>query len=303
MKITEYSTIRERREGRCVVALGFFDGVHLAHRKLISDAVSEARRRGLDALVFTFRSESEDIKRGAKRLYSTEDKLSLIASLGVDEIVVADFSELSFMSAEEFVGGFLVGRLNCEIAACGFNFRFGHRGAADAARLDELMRRAGGGTIISGEIDYGEKPLSASLIRELIANRELRAANEALGEPYFITGTVGGGISLGARLGAPTANTPIDEGRLALPRGVYKTRVSLRGVEYPAVTNVGVCPTVGERALHAETHILNFKGNIYGERVKISFLDFIREEMQFDSEEALKMQINVDINKVLNEKD
>ncbi|MBQ8719751.1 MAG: riboflavin biosynthesis protein RibF [Clostridia bacterium] len=303
LKITEYSAYTRMRSRPCVVALGLFDGVHLAHRALIGKAVAEARALGTDALVFTFRSESAELKRGVGRLYPTEDKLSLIASLGVDETVVADFSELSHMSPEEFVSSCLVGSLDACVAVCGFNFRFGYRSAADAHELSRLLAEHGRRTIISEEYSFEGKTLSASLIRSLIGERRLKEASRALGEPYFISAVVEGGISLGGKLGTPTANTPIDEKRIALPRGVYRTRAEIRGEKYNAVTNIGVCPTVGARALHAETHILGFSGVLYGERVKISFLEFLRDEMEFASEEELKMQINIDKMKALNAKD
>ena len=294
MRITEYSKMQAKRSRSCVVALGLFDGVHTAHRQLIGEAVAQARELGIDAVVFTFYSESRELKRGALRLYSTEDKLSLIESLGVDEAVVADFSSLSHMSPEEFVSECLVGRLDARVAVCGFNFRFGSSAAADAKRLSQLMSEHNRRTVISDEMDFEGQTLSTTLIRSLIEKGRLEEANRALGEPYFINGSVDRGISLGARLGTPTANTPLDVARVALPRGVYKTRVEIRGQTYPAVTNIGVCPTVGERALHAETHIFGFSERIYGERVKISFLKFLREEREFASEEELKMQINID---------
>ena len=294
MKITEYSEMRTRRSRPCVVALGLFDGVHAAHRRLIGEAVSEARALGIDAVVFTFYSESEELKRGVKRLYSTEDKLSLIASLGVDETVVAEFSSLAAMSPEEFVSECLVKRLDARVAVCGFNFRFGSSASADAKELSRLMAEHSRRAIIADEIGFEGKTLSTSLIRALISERRLDEASRALGEPYFITAIVDYGMSLGSRIGTPTANTPIDEQRIALPRGVYKTRVEINGEKYPAVTNVGVCPTVGERNLHAETHIFGFSDKIYGERVKISFLKFLREEREFASTDDLIMQINVD---------
>ena len=279
--------------GHCAVAVGFFDGVHLAHRELIHTAIDEARRRGIPAGVFTFSSES-GIKSSRSRIYTTEERLGIIESLGVDFAVVCDFASIRDVSGRDFVREVLVGDLGVSVAVSGFNFNFGKNAESGATDFVKYMSEAGGEAIIIEPRMFAGRPLSSSMIREFLSVGKVESAAAALGAPFFVTGEVDRGWELGRKLGFPTANIAEAAGRVKLKRGVYRCAVKIGNRLYHAITNIGVCPTFDERDSHYETHILNYSGNLYGKKITLYFLGYLREERHFDSPEKLKEQIAVD---------
>ena len=293
MTVYEYERGRPLPIGRCAVAIGFFDGVHLAHRELILSAKEEARRLGVTAGVITFASEST-IKPNAPRIYSTEDRLSLIESLGVDFTVVCNFSEIAGLSAEEFVREVLAGDIGAVCAAVGYNFRFGKGASSGALELTKYMSAMGGTALIAPPYLFDGEPLSSSFIRALLGEGKAEDAHRALGTPYFVSGKVSHGNGVGKGLGFPTVNLDYTEGRVKLKHGVYRCAALISGKIYNAVTNVGVCPTFKERESHLEAHLIDFDKNVYGEKIRLFFLGYIREERKFASAEELKTQIKLD---------
>lgn len=294
MKIYEYPAEGRLPIGDCAVALGFFDGVHLAHREIISAAVKEARARGLSSCVFTFPAEQAGVKSSSKRIYSTEERLELIESLGIDAVVLADFTALSSLSAEKFVSDVLIRDVGCRVALCGYNFRFGNGASGDADALRELMSLSGGEAIVFEKYDFCGAELSATKIREALAEGEVALAAEMLGSPYRLCGKVRHGRGQGHGLGFPTVNVEIPKMR-AYPRlGVYRTLLPIDGKIYTGVTNVGVCPTFDERDIHAETYIVDFSGDLYECDVCVYFAEFLRDEMRFPDSDTLIKQISED---------
>ena len=294
MKIVSYREGERVVKGGTVVALGLFDGVHIAHRALISRARALAEERGLLTAVFTFPSHSRGLKSGRQRLYSTEQRLDLFKTLCVDIAIVADFDSISGLSPEAFVRDCLVRDCGAELAVTGFNFRFGKGASADASDLARLMRLCGKDCEITNEITHGGKTVSTTLMRELLEGKKLEELSRLLSVPFYIEGVVESGLRLGKKLGAPTVNLPLPQNTAAPPRGVYRSATLIDGQLYPSVTNVGVCPTVGEREEHTETHILGEAGELYGKRVKVFFLGYLRDEKEFSSQEELVTQINID---------
>ena len=284
----------------CVLALGFFDGVHTAHRELLKIARKESKKRGLPFGVFTFPSAG-GIKSGAPRIYTDTEKNKIFESLGVDFLVSCDFSSVSSLTPDEFTKRVLISDMKCKTAVAGFNFRFGKGASGDIETLSALMRENGGEAIICGELKMDGRTVSASFIRELISDGNMAGASALLGAPYSVFGRVERGNAVGSRLGFPTLNLPIENGRL-LPRlGVYTSAVKVLGKVYPAVTNVGKCPTLGERKAHIETHLIGFRGDLYGCEAEVYLLSFLRPEIEFESEEALKTQINIDKERAIKE--
>ena len=295
MKIYEYTPGVKLTVGECAVAIGLFDGFHVAHRALVQKTREIAKQKGLSTGIFTFIS-NKTIKKGAKKIYSTEEKLEIADSLGVDFAVVADFSDIANLSAEEFVKHTLVDDLSAKIAAAGFNFRFGEGASGDASLLDRLMRESGGEAIVFDEYTHGGRAVSSTVIRELLTDGKMADATSLLGTPYFLTGEVSHGDGRGRSLGLPTVNTDIPEEKLIPRVGVYRSAVLISDRLYSGVTNVGTCPTFGERAPHAETYILDFSGELYGESIRVYLLEFLRDERHFDSADSLILQIKLDIN-------
>jgi riboflavin kinase/FMN adenylyltransferase len=283
-----------------VVALGFFDGVHIGHRSLIKRALLEARARGAIFTVFTFVSESSEIKSGAERLYSTENKLSILSELGADETVLADFESIRDRSAEDFARGILVGELNTVLAVTGKDFRFGRGALGDSEQLSRLLGLSGRDALTLDDVTLRGEKVSSSRIREALKT-DIGLANELLGSPYFIDARVESGRGVGRALGFPTVNVPLSDAARELRRGVYASRIVIDSVEYTALSNVGVCPTFGEREGHLEGYIFNFNGDLYGKRVRVYLDRFIRDEIRFNSEKELISQIKLDINSLKKE--
>lgn len=280
--------------GKRVIALGFFDGVHLGHREILRQAVAEAKRLSLPSAVFTFYSESEGLK-GEKRIYPTADKISLIGECGIDEVILADFAEVKSLSAEDFIRKTLTDDLGCALALSGKDFRFGSRAAGDTSLLKETLTALGADLICPEDVKSDGEKISSSKVKSLLEEGNVRAAALLLGAPYFVKSEVKKGLGLGKTFGFPTVNTELSPTLTALPNGVYKCKVRTETSSFNALANVGTCPTVSDREKHMETYILGYDGNLYGEKITISFLDFIRSEKRFSSVEELKKQIKVDI--------
>lgn len=300
MTVYEYRRGEKLPTDNCSVAIGFFDGVHLAHRELILTAIAEAKRTGCLSGIVTFASDS-GIKSGTPRIYSAEDRLALFESLGVDFTVVCNFREIADMTGEDFVKNALATDIGAATVVAGYNFRFGKGASSDADALCRYMAEVGGKAIVKEPYLFRGEPLSSTLIRALIADGDVGAAALALGSPYFVSGEISHGLGLGRKLGFPTVNLPDTAGRVKLKHGVYRCAALVDGVCYSAVTNVGVCPTFDARGSHVEAHLIDFSGDLYGKRVRIYFLGFLRDERRFDSPEELTAQIEFDKNRTIKE--
>lgn len=300
MDVRTYSYPEKLNIKGTAVALGYFDGVHVGHRELISLLVREAKAKKLKPYVFTFVDDLAKTKKTQSIIYNTEEKLKIFASLGVEGVIIANFSSISGLTPEEFVGDVLVDAIGAELAISGYNFRFGKFAAAGSSELIELMEAKGKGALVLSEQKIDGKPLSATVIRQLIADKNLDAATKMLGIPYFIEGTVEKGLGLGKVYGFPTVNLPLRQ-TAPLPSGVYRTAVEIGEKLYTGITNVGSCPTVCEREIHTETLIADFSGDLYGKTLRIYFLGYLREERRFDSVDELREQIYLDRDKSIEE--
>jgi riboflavin kinase/FMN adenylyltransferase len=284
------------------VALGNFDGVHIGHRAIIDAARREASAIGGRTLAWTFRGRT---KSGNTPLLTTpEYKCILLCEAGCDEVVCADFNEYRHYPPERFVREVLIEGLNCRVAVCGFNYRFGKNGAGDASLLSALMEECGGRALmlppvtvmLCGESnDDGkcrEVVVSSSMIRAALADGRPRDAAAMLGRPYSVRLPVEHGRRLGRLIGFPTINQCFPDGMIEPRRGVYVCSCAINGTVYRGVTNIGVRPTVetGD-VVTMETHLFGFDGDLYGIEVEVSLLYFIRPEIRFDSVEELRRAI------------
>ena len=298
MKIYDYTEGHAIPDKR-VIALGFFDGVHKGHRAIIEEAKKIAAKRGLPTAVFTFRAENNRLKNDPC-IYSTDKKLSLFESLGVDEVILTDFIEVKDLSAESFISDILVGDFGCEVAVSGKDFRFGKGAMGNTELLGSALSKIGSSLVCPEAIVMDGEKISSSRIKRLLLDGNVKDAGALLGQPYFICSEVKRGLGKGKGFGFPTVNTEISDGEISLPAGVYKCRATVGTEKFDAISNVGVCPTVSVRAKHIETYILNYSGDLYGEKITVEYLDFIRPEKKFSSQEELIMQIKLDINNNFN---
>ena len=293
MEKYEYIPGKKCFSNGALIALGLFDGVHKGHRYLLKEAKKLAEEAGLIFAVFTFRSFGAS-QKSTSPIYSTEDKLEILAEIGVEAVILADFEKVSGISAIDFINLSLINDMNCRAAVCGEDFRFGKGAFGDAKFLKRELENSGRYALIVDEQKESGEKISTTRIKSLIANGNISEANRLLDAPYFLRSSVSHGAGLGKTLGFPTLNTDIPEERFKIKSGVYLSCLSIDRVLRPAITNIGTCPTFSERPLHAETHVIDFDGDLYGQEIKISLLDFIRGERKFESPEQLILQIRAD---------
>lgn len=287
----KYLLPRNEIKEETVVALGDFDGVHLAHKKLMRETVKTAKEEGLTSAVYVF---DKNNKKG-KIITSQEVKESLIFDEGIEIVAVQETNEAFFeTSCEDFVKNIIKGKLNAKIVVAGRNYTFGKGGKGTSKLLCDLCEKEGIKALIIEDVLYENQPISSSKIRNLLAEGDIKKANNLLGYSYIIKGTVEKGKQLGRTLGFPTANVYPDE-NVALPKfGVYLAEVEISGEKRKAIVNVGVRPTVNGKEPSVEAYIKGIERELYGEEIKISFLKFLRGEKKFDSLEELKKQIETD---------
>ena len=275
------------------VALGYFDGVHLAHKSVIEKAVS-FKEKGLTPAVFSFTMDDNCPlkKKGAHLLESLEDKKKRIGDLGCEIFFCPPFSSFMSLSPEEYAKKLLIDTFNAKAVVCGYDYRFGKGAEGDASLLKEILEPVGVEVVtLPAFLNEGE-PVSSTRIRDLLLEGNMEKANELLGYKFSIDYEVVHGRHLGNTLGFPTINQLFPEKRIAPKFGVYKTLVTTDEGHFLGVTNVGRKPTVGETDyISAETYIDGFKGDLYGKKVRIEFETFLRPEMKFPSIEELKKAI------------
>ncbi|MBN1530532.1 MAG: riboflavin biosynthesis protein RibF [Thermoleophilaceae bacterium] len=282
MKVSRLTDVTPAERPRSV-AIGTFDGVHLGHREVIGDSDT----------VLTFDPHPMSVIRpeaAPKLLMPFELKRELIAELGVRELVVIPFDEaFASRSAASFVEDVLVGSLGAGHVAVGENFRFGHGAEGDAALLSS---QTAFDTRVVPLVEVAGETVSSSHIRGLVAAGEVSAAARFLGRPFLFQGEVVGGDRRGRELGMPTANLVPDDRLIHPGHGVY---AALAG-GHAAAVNVGVRPTFETgRGVLVEAHLIGFEGDLYGQQLRIAFLERLRGERRFESVDALVEQMNRDV--------
>lgn len=281
-----------------VVALGAFDGVHLAHQKILATAVGRARALGLEALACTFDPHPLEVlqpDRAPTPITTLEENLALIAEHGLDATLVIAFNrELSRVEAEAFVRDVLQRTLKVRELVVGFNHTFGRNARGNAVLLQALAPALGFVVHVIAPLTVEGVVVSSSAIREALRAGDVNRAIRFLGHPYTVRGRVLRGKGRGRQLGFPTANLK-PERELILAPGVYAARASWASGDGRAVVNVGVRPTFGEGDYWVEAYLLDFSGDLYDRQLTLAFLDRIRPERMFPSVEALKAQVARDI--------
>jgi riboflavin kinase / FMN adenylyltransferase len=289
-----------------VVTIGAYDGVHLGHQAVLRLVRELADARGLEAALVTFDRHPAEVVRpdSAPRLLTTLDqRLELLDATGdLDLCWLLPFDEArSKEAAEDFVREVLVDGIGARLVVVGADFHFGHRRGGNVPLLDRMGAELGfevlGLGLVAVEGDTTGVPYSSTRIRELLAKGDVAEAVRLLGRPHEVRGVVGHGDERGEHLGVPTANLSVPE-RICLPAdGVYAgTFVAEDGADRPAAISVGTRPTFYENGdVLVEAYLLDFEGDLYGQRVKVRFREWVRGQERFDSTEALIEQMNADI--------
>ena len=271
-----------------VATIGMFDGVHRGHQFVLQHVVDEARQRGLQSMAITFD------KSGPQTLTPLDQKRLLLTKTGIDRIEVLTFNDaLKQMTAHEFMQQELRDRLGVKVLLTGYDNRFGHNrteGFDDYVRYGQEL-----GIEVLQLPQEGE--ISSSIIRQLVAGGAISKANQLLGNPYTILGSVEHGEHIGTKLGYPTANLVlVDDCQLIPATGVYAVKIRMENsVEWKhGMMNIGMRPTFDGQSQTLEVNVFRLKENLYGQQLQIAFFERLRGEQRFDSIEALKAQLQQD---------
>lgn len=284
---------------KSVIALGFFDGVHLGHRKLIEETVRIAGEKDLIPTVFTFRDfPSKDFEA----LTLPEEKERIFKKLGISRVIFYDFPEIKDMKAEDFFNDILIDQLDAASLVAGTDYSFGKGASGDIKLLKKLSDEKGIHLEIVPDVICDGEKCSSTRIRNLLSEGKIQKANELLGDnAYSFEGTVLPGKKLGRRLGFPTANLPVPQYKFKPVFGVYRTYIEVDGKKLMGISNLGLRPTVEDSDnVNIETFIYGFDGELYGKYAKVMLMEFIRGEMKFNSVEELKARVESDKKMVAN---
>lgn len=265
-------------QGRKAVALGDFDGMHLAHKTVITGAQNTI-------------------------IYSVNNKFSLLQKSLFEErypnTVFADFSEIKNMDGEEFINKILLEKFSAGIVLCGYNFRFGKNASWNAMDLRNYLEKKDVWVRILEHLDYDSEPISSTRIRRAVKEGKIEQANKMLGYHFTFEAPVVEGDKRGRTIGFPTINQHLPTG-LTVPKfGVYESRSYIDGRGYSSFTNIGIRPTWRVDEPLAETHIFGFEGDLYGKSIRIELIEYLREEKEFSSVEELKQQLEYDKSSII----
>ena len=283
-----------------VIALGFFDGVHLGHAALLRRTVEAAAQRGVTPAVFTFDRPPKEVVTGVPcpLINSAEDRRELVRRLyGIQEVIMVPFDrEMMTTPWDKFVTDILVGRYHAVHLVAGHDHHFGHKNQGSPELLLEKCAELGLGCDLIPKVEGRGSTVSSTYIRRLVELGQISRANRFLGHPHTLTGSVRHGRGIGSSRLYPTANLIIPPHVLVPSHGVYVTRATLpEGASYAAVTNVGTRPTVNNGTdITVEACLLDFEGDLYGKTLRLELFEHLRDEVRFDSLDALKAQIAAD---------
>jgi len=293
----------EIAQERPAIAIGNLDGVHLGHQALLASAVASAKKKKTQAGVLTFSPHPQEVLRPTSeghRLTTDAEKFSLLESHQVDFVFALPFNVVvAAQTPEGFFEQFIKAGVHASSAHVGFDFRFGRARSGDAELLKACGARSGIEVqAIDAVIRNGER-VSSSAIRAFLQKGDAVAAASYLGRPYRLSGTVVKGDGRGKTIGVPTANVAFASEKLAPRHGVYSARTQVAGQSYASVVNFGIRPTFKEASVvprpTLEVHLLDFSQDLYGLKVDVDLLGWIRAERKFDSVDALKTQIQADL--------
>lgn len=302
--ITDNSSIND--SGYNIATIGYFDGIHLGHKKILNELVGQAQKKNGKSILITFWPHPRNIlnpNTSVELLLSNDDKQKLIEVIGIDYLYIIKFTkEFSKMSAHSFIQNFIVDKLNVSKLIIGYNHSFGHKREGNFLYLQKNNSK------YNFEIQEVKKKeindklnISSSIIRDKVRDGKLDLANQMLGYKYYITGQVVKGDGIGIKINYPTANImPENNSKLIPGNGVYVCKVNIENKNYQGMLNIGKRPTVNGKERRIELHIFDFNTNIYGKNVKITLIKKIRDEIKFNNLDQLKHQLQKDEIKSLN---
>lgn len=280
-------------QNKTIYALGFFDGVHLGHQALLAQCRKLAEKQGCKAGVVTFLGHPDELVTGKKTMLinTYQDRRRLLKGYGMETLVELTFDEkLMTMPWQDFYR-MLRTKYHAAGLVCGEDFRFGYRGQGNATLLNEICTADGIPCTVIPQQTLEGIPVSSTHIRSLLQCGKIEEAEKFLGHRHSFTGTVVKGQQLGRKLGTPTANLSLPAELLSLPFGVYICRAKGEGIDCPAVTNIGIRPTVSGENVTVEPWLLDYEGDLYGQELTLEFCRYLRPERKFPSLAELQEEI------------
>lgn len=282
------------------MALGYFDGVHLGHQKVIGTAKQIAEEKGLTLAVMTFHPHPSHVlgrdKEPKDLITPLEDKINQIEQLGTEVLYVVKFNEVfASLSPKQFIDQYIIG-LNVRHAVAGFDFTYGKYGKGTMETMPDDLDGKAGCTMVE-KLTEQDKKISSSYIRTALQNGDVELANVLLGQPYFIKGIVIHGDKRGRTIGFPTANVGLNNSYIVPPTGVYAVKAEVNGEVYNGVCNIGYKPTFYEKRPEQpsiEVNLFDFDQEVYGAAIKIEWYKRIRSERKFNGIKELTEQIEKD---------
>lgn len=283
---------------KTAVALGSFDGLHKGHMSVIACTAEFERECGLSPHVLLFDNHPALILKGSAPDKILQDSLrdEILKTEGIKTSVIP-FIYIKDMSCREFFEKILLEKLNAGAVCCGWNYRFGKGGEGDCKTLKSLCEEYGVMLKIVPHVDFDGEPISSTKIRKAIKNGDIPLANAMLGREFRYKATVVSGHQRGRLIGAPTINQHFEKNFVLPKKGVYASVTVVEGTQYPSVTNIGLRPSFENEDFRSETCILDFSGDLYGQDIEVRLLEYLRDEIKFDSIQALSTQIEKDAEK------
>lgn len=286
---------------KTAIALGFFDGVHLGHQRILQETVRMAARQGLQPVAVTFENQPRAFLTGTPAALLTPGPLrgEWILRQGIEEVHLLPFdAQMAKMPPEAFVRDILMNRYGCGAVVCGENYTFGDRGSGDGRLLRQLGRKWGFDVEVCPPLLRNGRTVSSSWIRQLVADGDIAGARALLGHDYVLRGRVVHGRGVGRKLGFPTGNIELHPDLLPPRYGVYAARLRTGAGVWPAAINIGVRPTFGLTRPVVEFNILDFSGDLYDAEVELALVAFLRDEETFRDADALTAQIKRDVERI-----
>lgn len=286
-------TINDKIEQPIVIALGFFDCIHLGHQEIIKQSQLLAHKCGAYVAVFTFSNNPFDLLNNKTKLILTyNERLDKLINLGVDYCISAEFNRLFMnMSGKDFLD--IIFRNNIKGIVCGNDYSYG-RERLSPSDLACYANKYGVSVSVINDVNYLGKRASSTLIRNYLLNGDIINANCCLGGNYFVKSNVVSGHKIGRKLNYPTANIDIPADKLLLAKGVYAGTTTIDSKNYKCIINIGERPTFNDASTKMEVHIIDFFGDLYNQTIKVEFIKFLRNITKFDTPEKLIEQINAD---------
>ncbi len=279
------------------LTIGFFDGVHLGHRYLVSELSELAKKRDFASAVLTFRTHPRQVLYSdyiPSLLTTADEKIALLKDTGVDYVVMTEFTQdLSMLTAQEFMR-LLHDKLNVRCLMIGYDHRFGHNRSEKFEDYVRFGKEIGIEVVQSSPLVIDGINVSSSVVRKTISEGDVAKAAKLLGREYSLAGTVVKGFQVGRTIGFPTANIAYDDSRMLPKDGVYAARVAVDSHLYDAMLYIGSRPTVNTGKISVEAYLFDFSDDIYGKKVNVCFMERIRESIKFNSVEDLKKQLEKD---------